>query len=85
MEAPSTRLALLSKPHMALTAFLAAWSINSLTLHKYRCIPKLAIQQDAPRLPLFRGTFAMSTTLHVLLETQHPTNYPPLCITRDAL
>ena len=51
-------------------------------LPPYKQLPRIAIQNDAPR-PLWScGTIAMCTTLNLLLGNEHPHTMPVNCITR---
>jgi hypothetical protein len=52
-------------------------------LPAYRSLPRIAIQRDAPR-PLWScGTFALSSTLHLLLGSIPPRTLPTQFITRE--
>ena len=47
-----------------------------------RRVVRIAVQNDAPLHAWSCGTFAMSTTLQLLLIDKHPHEMPPSCITR---
>jgi hypothetical protein len=49
----------------------------------YRSLPRKAIQRDASRDPWSCGTFAMSTTLHLLLGGIPPHTLPTQFITME--
>ena len=51
-------------------------------LPPYKRLKRIVIQDDAPLPAWSRGTFAMSTTLHLLLGDKHPHELPNGCITR---
>ena len=51
-------------------------------LLKHRQLPRIAIQRYDPLPSWSCGTFAMSTTLHLLLERLPPHSLPELYITR---
>ncbi len=53
------------------------------TLPPYMRLDRIAIQDDDPLPPWSCGTFAMSTTLHLLLGNKHPHAMPSQFITRE--
>ena len=71
------------KPHRALRESFTSRNLPIPPLPRYRQLPRIAIQRDAPR-PLWScGTFAMSTTLHLLLGGLPPHTLPTQFITRE--
>ena len=52
-------------------------------LPTFRSLPQIAIQRDNPRSLWSCGTFAMSTTLHILSGGTPPHSLPTQFITRD--
>jgi hypothetical protein len=61
-----------SKLHTALSESFCARNLPIPILSQYKQVPRIAIQQDAPRSAWSCGTIAMCTTLHLPLGNRHP-------------
>jgi hypothetical protein len=75
--------ALESQLHNALTESFIARRLPPPTLPPYIRTSRIAVQEDNPLPPWSCGTFAMNTTLHLLLGDELPHAMPPHCITRE--
>ena len=62
--------------HKALRESFTSRNLPIPPLPTYRKLPRIAVQRDAPRSLLSCGTFAMSTTLHLLLGGIPPHTLP---------
>ena len=69
--------------HAALNESFHSRGLPTPPLPTFRSLPQIAIQRDSPRPPWSCGTFAMSTTLHILLEGTPPHFLTIQFITRD--
>ena len=70
--------------HNAINESFAARGLHPLTLPPYKRVERIAVQNDSPLPPWSCGTFAISTTLHLLLRDKHPHVKPrPNCITHS--
>jgi len=78
-EPPRMQLSL----HRALRESFTSRNLPVPPLPAYRKLPRIAVQRDAPRPLWFCGTFAMSTTLHLLIGDIPPHTLPTQFITRE--
>jgi hypothetical protein len=69
--------------HCAITKSYVARGVLSPTLLPYKKMHRIATQDGSPLLPWACGTFAMSTTLHLLLGDNHPHAMLSQSITRE--
>ena len=72
-----------TKMHRALRESFNSRNIHIPALPPHRQLPRNAVQKDAPIFPWSCGTFAMSTTSHLLLGGRPPHLLPAQYITRD--
>ncbi len=71
--------------HRVITDSFSTRGLPTPTLPTYRHVQRVAIQDDAPLAPWSCGTFAMLTTLNLLLGHQHPHELAPDCISRSQM
>ncbi len=72
-----------SNMHTALCESFRARNLPNPTLPQYKQVPRISVQQDAPRPAWSCGTITMCTTLHLLLGDRLPHELPGQYITRD--
>jgi hypothetical protein len=68
--------------HNALHESFISRGLHLPTLPQYIQVERIAVRNDPPLPAWSCGTFAMSTTLHLLLGDKHSHEMPPTSITR---